>query len=103
MGVTGFHTNLESSIPLTIGTVPLMGTIPSNTSAGDTTVVNMNPAQNENSGQSPVAGNLGWVVTDNLGENNSGLYPGNYLGSFMTITIFILQSGEFLFQFKGFV
>lgn len=60
--VSGFHTNLTSKIPITIGTVPIMA-IPTAPPSSDSTAINMNPQDNTNT-------ELGWV-----GAQNGSLYP----------------------------
>ncbi|KAF2885772.1 hypothetical protein ILUMI_20407 [Ignelater luminosus] len=77
VNVSGFHTNMESKIPITIGTVPFSsGPIPSNAQA-DSTVVNITepPAGMINDTSSNPAFNMGWVTGGSTDANNAGMYP----------------------------
>lgn len=67
MEVGGFHTNLHSKIPITIGTVPFAGQTIPNAPPSETVTVNMPP---EGTNGVPNA-QIGWV--DN--GNKNALYP----------------------------
>lgn len=61
--MSGFHTNLTSKIPITIGTVPVIAAPTAPPISGDNVAVNMDP-QHNNTPQ------LGWV-----GPQKGRLYP----------------------------
>lgn len=61
--MAGFHTNLESKIPVTIGTIPLANVAVPAAPPADSVAVNMNP-------QNPDTAPVGWV-----GGDKNGLYP----------------------------
>jgi len=86
VNVSGFHTNLEAKIPITIGTVPLAIGPVSNVPTLDNAVISINPPSDAFTNSPPPGVNvnpslgdtqgptMGWTV-NNQNTSNTGTYP----------------------------